>query len=174
VLHRLPSSSQRTGTAVTTALLVCGAGVFVWISSRALPDTVASHFATSGKATGFLPRAIYVRLTLTLVVVVPLAVNLLASLSLRNTNAAIKLPNRDYWLAPERRRESVDFVRRHIARFSRMLMVFGCYVHWLVVRANALTPPALSSPWFIAGLIAFLVSTLIWAAIFVGRFRAAR
>ena len=152
-------------------LLVAGAVAFVWISSRTLPDAVASHFAASGMATGFLPRPLYLRVTLTLVVVLPLVMNILASLSLRSANARINLPNRDYWLAADRRRESVDFVRRHIARLGTMLMIFFCYVHWLVVRANALTPPVLSSPWFIAGLVAFLVSTLIWAMIFLGRFR---
>jgi hypothetical protein len=163
---------QRSSPLAGTALLAAGAAAFVCISGRSLPDTVGSHFAASGNATGFLPRALYLRLTLIFVVLLPLAINLVASLSLRSVNARVNIPNRDYWLAPERKAESVEFVRRQIARFSAMLMVFICYVHWLVVRANALTPPLLSSPWFMAGLIAFLVSALLWATNFLRRFRA--
>ena len=97
--------------------------------------------------------------------------NFVASLSLHNANARIRLPNRDYWLAADRGRESIDFVSRHIARFGAMLIVLFCYVHWLLLRANALTPPALSSRWYMAGLVAFLAAVLLWATIFLGRFR---
>lgn len=155
---------------MTTALLLACAVAFIWVSGRVLPDSVASHFAASGFATGFLPRARYLQLTLILVVALPLGINGVASLGLRS--ARINLPNPHYWLAAERRRASVDFVRRHVARLGLMLIVFFCYVHWLVVRANALTPPALSSGWFIGGLFAFMLSVVIWAAIFLRRFRA--
>jgi hypothetical protein len=171
-LHGVPQSSQRSGAGMTTALLLICAVAFIWISSRTLPELVASHFAASGNATGFLPRSLYLRLTLILVVLAPLGMNILASLSLRGANARINLPNRDYWLAPQRRFESVQFVRRQVARLGLMLIIFFCYVHWLVVRANTLTPPVLSSPWFITGLFAFMLSAVIWAVIFLRRFRA--
>jgi hypothetical protein len=168
--HPVSQSSQCSGRGIITALLLACAVAFIWISSGTLPDTVASHFAASGIATGFLPRSLYLRLTLILVVLLPLGMNVLASLSLRNANARINLPNRHYWLTPDRRPESVEFVRQHVARLGVMLIVFFCYVHWLVVRANALTPPVLSSPWFI-GLAALLASAGIWVTIFLRRFR---
>jgi hypothetical protein len=157
---------------MTTVLLVACAAVFIWISSRTLPDTVASHFAASGVASGFLPRPLYLRLMLALVMVLPPGINVLVSLSLRGTAARINLPHREYWLSPQRRPESVDFVRRQIAHFATVLIVFLCYVHWLVVRANARTPPVLSLSWFAAGMVVFLLSVLIWVTIFLGRFRA--
>jgi hypothetical protein len=169
--HPVSQSSHCSGRGIITALLLACAVAFIWISSGTLPDTVASHFAASGIATGFLPRSLYLRLTLILVVLPPLGMNVLASLSLRNANARINLPNRDYWLTPDRRPESVEFVRRHVARLGVMLIVFFCYVHWLVVRANALAPPVLSSPWFITGLVALLASAVIWVTIFLRRFR---
>jgi Protein of unknown function (DUF1648) len=162
---------QRGSSSVLLLILVAGAAFFVWVTSRSLPEVVASHFGASGVASGFMPRAFYVRFILAFVVGLPLALVFLPSLAFSNPKARFNLPNREYWLAPDRRTETIEFLRQHLARFGLMLVVFLCYAHWLVVRANTVVPPSLSSPWFIGGLGVFLVSALVWAKVFVGRFR---
>lgn len=152
-------------------ILVADAAFFVWVTSRSLPQVVASHFGASGIANGLMPRAFYVRFILAIVVALPLSLVFLPSLALSNPKARINLPNREYWLAPHRRSETISFLRQHLARFGLVLVVFLCYVHWLVVRANAVVPSSLSSPWFFGGLGVFLVSTIVWGIVFVGRFR---
>ena len=52
-----------------------------------------------------------------------------------------------------------------------MLVVFLCYVHGLVVLANLIEPPRLSSLWLVGGLLAFLAATVAWVISFFGRFR---
>ena len=56
-------------------------------------------------------------------------------------------------------------------RFSTLLLVFLCYVHWLVVRANRGVPPHLDETWFLAGLALFLATAIIGTMGFLRRFR---
>ena len=127
-----------------------------------MPDVVGSHFDESGVANGFMPRSLYVGFMLVIVAVLPLLLVIVQSFVLGSTSARIKLPNREHWLAPERRAETIDFLRQRLAHFASMLVVFLGYAHWLVVRANAVTPPELASLWFVVGICVFLVAALLW------------
>jgi hypothetical protein len=106
-----------------------------------------------------------------LVVVLPLTLVFVPSISLRKPNEGLRLPNRDYWLAPERQAGTVEFLRQHMARFGSMLVVFLCYIHWLVVHANTLVPPRLPAPWAIGGIVVFVIGALVWTRLLLQHFR---
>jgi hypothetical protein len=162
---------QRSQTFLMFGLLVACAAAFVWMTSDSLPALVASHFGASGTADSFMPRDAYIRFMLAFVVGLPLFIVGLTTLALGSPNARINVPNREYWLAPERREETVSFLRLHTVRFGGMLVVFLCYVHWLVVRANEAQPVRLHNQWFIGGLAVFVISALAWTKVLLGRFR---
>ncbi len=151
-------------------IVVAGAAFFIWITSSSLPEVVASHFAASGVANGFMPRAFYVQFMLVFVVGLPAVMVFLTNLTFGNPGIRINLPNRDYWLAPDRRAETIAFLRQHSTYFGVMLVIFLCYVHWLVVSANTVFPPVLSAPWIITGLVVFIASTIIWTVVLLKRF----
>jgi uncharacterized membrane protein len=153
-------------------LILAGvAGAFVWFSGAALPDMVASHFGPSGAANGFMPRASYVRFMLVLIVTLPVSLGLLPGLLLGVPGVRINLPNRDYWLAPERRAATIATLRRHLAGFGVLLLLFLTYMDGLTVRANQTFPPALPGDWFIGGLIVFVVTAALWIGFLLWRFR---
>lgn len=152
-------------------VLLAGAAAFIWLTSAGLPDLVASHFAASGAANGFMPRAFYVPLMLGLVVVLPTLMVVLPAAGLNRPHARINLPHRDYWLAPVRRAETIRALRRHMVYVGCLLVIFLCYVHWLVVRANEVSPPSLAMPWFFGGLAAFGVAAVAWGLALIRRFR---
>jgi hypothetical protein len=158
-------------TTVMSLVLIAGAALFVWVTSQTLPAIVASRFAASGVANGFMSSGIYVSLMLALVVVLPLLLIFLPNLVFRRPGVTINVPHREYWLAPERYNSTIDYLCRHSARMGVWLMVFLSYVHWLVVRANAVNPPNLSSSWFIAGLLVFTVFTAAWGWVLFAHFR---
>ena len=152
-------------------LLLAGAALFVWETCRTLPPVVATHFGASGAANGFMPRSFYLRFMLAFVVLLPLSLTAGLGRILRMPNARINLPERDYWLAAERRAETVEVLVQYLRVFSVVLVAFLCYVHWQVVRANQLAPPALDNARFSAGLGAFLLALVVWIVALRRRFR---
>jgi hypothetical protein len=162
---------QRGNATAVFLVLLTGAAAFIWFTSLGLPQFVASHFGAAGLANGFMPRNFYVRFMLGFVVVLPSVLVLLPAAGLRSPQARINLPNRDYWLAPARRATTLRVLRAHMAYVGCLLVVFLSYVHWLVVRANALTPPHLSMAWFVGGLAAFVTATVVWALVLIRHFR---
>jgi hypothetical protein len=161
---------QRSSLSMLFLFALCAAAAFVWLTSGELPTVVASHFAASGVANGFMPREYYVRFMLAMIIVLPALVAFLPGLSLKSPNVRINLPNREYWLEPGRRDDTIQVLCASMRRFAMLLLVFLSYVHWLVVRANLMTPPGLPKLWFIGGLGVFLLATLIWFAMFIGYF----
>lgn len=155
------------------ALLLGCAALFIGLTSYSLPDTVASHFEADGFANGFMRRAMYIRFTLAFAIGLPLLLGAVSYFAFGASNARINLPNREYWLAPERRDQTVSYLRVHLARFNSVLVVFLCYVHWLVVRANQVQPPHMSTPAMLTALAAFAVYAIFWTRFFLRRFRNA-
>jgi hypothetical protein len=151
--------------------LPTAAALFVLLSSRNLPPVVASHFDGSGAANGFMGRELYTWFMLAFVVGMPLLLVYLPAFIFSSPRTKINVPNREYWLAPERRQKTVQFLCRHMERFAALFLLLFCYAHWLVIQANAQVPPKLSSPWFVAGLLVFVVLSIIWAGVFLGRHR---
>jgi hypothetical protein len=137
-----------------------------------LPDRVAAHFGAGGVANGFMPRNAYLFFMLVIVVGLPLLVVLLTWVSLNRPGARINLPNREYWLAPQRRAQSIAWIRAGVLQFGALLIIFLCYAQWLVARANRHQPSQLDESWFYGGLAAFLVAVLLWARSFLRRFRS--
>jgi hypothetical protein len=150
---------------------VIAAAAFVAVTSRGLPIVVASHFGSDGAANGYMPHAFYVRFTLAFVVLLPLLLNLIAGAVARLPARLVNIPHRNYWLAPEHRGQAVDMLRGQMRLFAAMLVVFLCYVHWLVVRANQSMPPMLDNRRFIAGMGAFMFALVVWIVALRRKFR---
>ena len=162
---------QSDQASIRFALLIAVAAVFVWLTALSLPPVVASHFGGAGYANSFTSRGAYVRFMLALVIGFPLLLHAVIGFAFRNRDARINLPNREYWLAPERREQTVSILRSTMRQFVTLLVVFLCYTHWLVVRANGSTPPRLSTAWMFGGLMTFLALSLLWTRRLLRRFR---
>jgi len=147
------------------------AGAFIGLTSGSLPPMVASHFDGAGHANGFMPRSLYVALLVLIVFAVPLLLSVVPLIASGNAGERLNIPNKKYWLHPDRRGATLDYIARHARWFGYAVTIFLCYVHWLVVRANTLQPPQLSSPALIAGLVAFFVALLAWLAVLYIHFR---
>jgi uncharacterized membrane protein len=154
------------------ALLVTAAAlVYVWLSSGALPEVVASHFRGDGTANGYMLRASYLRFTLVLITAIAVLFGILPDRVLSSPERRLRVPNADYWLAPERRAETVAYLREHLGRLCPLLVVFLCAVHGLVVRANESVPPRLSTGWFFGAMALLLLALVLWMRAFMAHFR---
>jgi hypothetical protein len=150
-------------------VLVAVAG-FVWWTSGDLPPVVASHFGPGGAANGFMARRTYTAFMLAVVVAVPALVGFSGQLVRLLPIQWINLPNKDHWLAPQRRAETLRSLRSLSVPLALALAVFLGFVHWLVVQANAVQPARLPErPLWIA--LAILGVTMgLWLAAFFRRF----
>jgi uncharacterized membrane protein len=144
--------------------------VFVSSTISELPLTVASHFDGAGRANAFMSRSGYARFALCFAVGLPsVVVGVLTLVFSRATD--FKLPNRDYWLAPERIDRTRTFLVAHGVWFGSLLVVLSCCVHWLEITANRARPPQLSNALFAGVMVAFLVATAAWVAALLFAFR---
>jgi len=151
-------------------LLLAGAA-YVALSCGSLPATVASHFDGTGSATGFMPRQTYEAFTLALLLGMPLLAVFGMSRAYRRKDGRLKLPNGDYWLAPERRERSVAFLLVHAQWFGCLLVLLVCRVHWMVLQANALQPPLLPYATAMGTLVLFFLGVAVWFGVLMLRFR---
>jgi len=147
------------------------AGAFIGLTSGSLPPMVASHFDGAGHPNGFMPRSLYVALLVVIVFAVPLLLSIVPLIASGKAGERLNIPNKNYWLHPDRRDATLDYIARHARWFGYGVTIFLCYVHRLVVRANALQPAQLSSPALVAGLVAFFVALLAWLAVLYVHFR---
>lgn len=148
--------NTRLPTSVFFALGLLAAVQYSYYAPR-LPDIVGSHFGGDGMPTAWQTKAVF--FTIEVLIVVLAAVlgfgvpRIIAAMPV----SLINLPNKNFWLAPDRREESMSYLQMHMAWFACALLAFLLYVMQLVFRANLQHPPRIDSGAFIAALIAFLL-----------------
>jgi uncharacterized membrane protein len=150
-----------------------GVVFFVLHTAPSLPPMVASHFDAAGVPDSFMPREGYIRFMLALGIGLPLASVAVLALVFSNAHT-MNLPNRQYWLAPERIASTRAFLLHRAAWFGAMMTVLMGLLHYLELNANAQVPPHLSSTLFMGTLLAFAAVTLGWVAALRRTFRRPR
>lgn len=152
------------------ALLAAAAARVVSLAA-ALPPIVAVHFNAAGDANGFMTREGCRQFMLTLTLGAPLFVVLVTALVPRLVPPSmVNVPNRAYWLAPERSRDSIAFLSEQGVWFGCILLVFLTVVDWLLAKANESQPPVLPTGLFIASLAVLFAAIGLWALRMFQRF----
>jgi len=151
-------------------LLVIGA-ILISVTTDQLPVQIASHFSAGGVPNGWMSRRGYLLFMLVFAVILPVTVVLSMSLLPRLKQGSINIPNRDYWLDPARREDTLRYFGTHACWLGSLLVVFIAAIHFLLIEANAAQPPRLPIQLFITLLVLFLVALSLWAATMVLHFR---
>lgn len=124
-----------------------------------MPDRVASHFGASGFPTSWMAKSSFF-LMYAILIIVAAYVEFRAYRSIAKTSPArINLPNKDYWLAPERRAETFDFFKAFFAWYGCSLLLLEVVTMELVIRANTHTPVMLSTGPMLTIVSAFVLFT---------------
>jgi uncharacterized membrane protein len=158
---------------IVFAMMLVFAILYVTNTAPALPPMVASHFDIAGYPNAFMTRKHYTQFILGFSVGLPVAI--VGLLTLVYTGARdFKLPNRDYWLAPERLAGTRAFLIAHAVWFGSLLVAMVCFVHWLELAANRQAPPQLSNQSVSIGLLVFFLITAGWIIVLLRAFRLPR
>lgn len=135
-----------------------------------LPDVVASHFGPGGQPDDWSSKRTYTTVILAITGFLAITFAGMGVFLRRLPDSLINFPNRDHWLAPSRRDES-------LAAFVRMLHGFGAATIALLIAMNQLVfdanlrPPARlgAASWLL--IAAYLAFTVLWTIVLYRRFR---
>lgn len=131
---------------------------------------LATRFNSAGAAVNWSNPQEFLILNLLLVAAV-IAISLfLPSLMGKRPRIRWNLPNRDYWLAPERIEKTVEYVKRMMLWMGVMTLLLLMAVFQLVVDANSHIPPRLDSTRLYVIVAAFILFMLLWAWAFWRKF----
>ena len=152
---------------------VCAAIAAAYIAATTgqLPGRVASHFGANNAPNGWMSRDGYLLFMLAFGVGLPTLVAGSIALLPRTWPNAINIPNRQYWLEPARRQETMDALAACGAWLGCLLTLFIAGVHYVVLESNRVTPAALSAGLFFALLAAFALALAVWIGALWRRFR---
>lgn len=138
-----------------------------------LPAMVASHFDGAGFPTAHMTRDFYGKFLFAMGVGFPIA--MVALLTVVYSKAGdMKLPNRDYWLAPERIAQTRSLLVSHAVWFGCLMVAIVCYMHWLILGAHRSVPPHLSNQLVMGGLLVFTAIAVGWIIALLRAFRLPR
>jgi serine/threonine-protein kinase len=156
--------------AFVIVLVLCIAQIF--IEAPRLPDRVASHFTMDGRADGWSGRNAFLVTFAALYGFTALIVGGLGLVLPKIPPAFINMPNKVYWLAPERRAETCTRVFGMMLWMGAATLCFMCLLFRLIVRANLASEGGAgpgSGFWIVMGL--YLTYTTGWVVRFFWIFR---
>ena len=163
-------NSSGTGALPTLVCLTVFAVVFVVYTSQYFPDQVASHFGADGQADGWMSRNGYIFFMATLMVGMSALLTFVVGTLPRKYPQWTNVPNREYWLAEERRDESLLFLAAHGKRLGYVIVMMMLGMHYVILLANHTRPPALPGAKFSAILIGFAIALVWWIVRLYRRF----
>ncbi|HSY18418.1 MAG TPA: ATP-dependent metallopeptidase FtsH/Yme1/Tma family protein [Candidatus Acidoferrales bacterium] len=155
-------------------LLAFGLAYLGWLlflgwSYPQFPERVGSHFDLNGKVNGWMSRESYFLLMGLLPFIFAGLFWLMARLAEQNPSL-VKVPNRDFWFAPERRRETSNRVLGHLLWLAVLLLLLFAGIHWLTLRANLAAHGTLSPGGMLVLVMAFFTLLTVWLMNFINQF----
>lgn len=135
-----------------------------------LPATVASHFGAGGQANGWASKEFFFGLYLGILALMVLSFAGIPVVFRRIPPGLINLPNKDYWLAPERVGSTVQALGREMLVFGNATIAFMVAVFELAIQANLSESGRLPQSLMWILLAVYMLFTAIWLVQFYRRF----
>jgi uncharacterized membrane protein len=150
-------------------------GVLDWVRRYPLlPERMASHFGPHGEVNNWQSKEAFFT-TMTAVVGVSFVAGFVVPMLLAITPASmINLPNKEYWLAPERRVQTMRYVSMKMAWFGCGLLFLLLFVTSEAINANLPSHGQFNSQAMWVVLFGFLVFTAMWTVSLLRHFSRVR
>jgi uncharacterized membrane protein len=158
---------------IVFALMLPFAIGYLILTASSLPPLVASHFNGAGYPTAYMTRRFYTQFVLALGVGLPVAMVVLFTVVFSSAQD-MRLPNRGYWLAPERIARTRAVLISFGVGMGSLLVAMVCYIHWLQLGAHRSVPPHVSNRLVLGGLLVFSLITIGIIVAMLGAFRLPR
>jgi uncharacterized membrane protein len=128
-----------------------------------LPSPIAVRFDAAGAAVTWSSAQRFATINVMIVAVIVMAFLVIPGMLSRRRRLKWRLPNREYWLAPERLPKTIEYLQRQFLWYGIVTLLLLMAVFQMVIDANAARPPRLNVTrlgWLLASYIAFIV---VWA-----------
>ncbi|HXF99715.1 MAG TPA: DUF1648 domain-containing protein [Bacteroidota bacterium] len=130
-----------------------------------LPETVASHFDADGVPNGWMSKTTYTIL-MVFIMIISAAPTVGVALFLPKMESAVNIPNRNYWLAPERREETLGLIASTLIWTECTVIALLVVLTYAVCVMNIEQRPSLDLPMIptlgiFLGVLGFLVGRMI-------------
>jgi hypothetical protein len=140
------------------------------LQTRYLPPTIAVRFTGAGQPVGWDSAQSFATLNLVIVAAIVAICLILPGALSRLRRLRWRLPNRDYWLAPERFAKTIEYIQRQFYWHGIVTLLLLMAVFQLVVDANAKRPPLLDSERLVWLLVAYAAFVIVWGWSFWRKF----
>jgi hypothetical protein len=142
------------------AILLVLAGLQLVVHANFLPALVADRFDATGTPRGWLERESFVMRRAVFLAAMPVLFMVLPAQVLRHWPQRLLARGRAYWLAPERREQTIAALGRMMLWLGLASVALAVIVTQLIFEANLRTPPQLEVDalwWALAAYVAFLI-----------------
>ena len=149
--------------ATMVLLVFVGVGQLAFYYDQ-LPENVASHFNAQGEADGYMSKSTHMVMMGALLIGTPAFMFLIAWGLRFMPNDLINMPHKEYWLADERRLESLAVVATGLYSISIATQLLLLYINQLVTWEN-LGQGGMSGPypWVALGVyLGYTIGFCIW------------
>jgi uncharacterized membrane protein len=127
-----------------------------------LPQRMASHFGASGMPNGWMSKSAFFVVYALIIGVAALVGYLVPRSIAKKSPERINLPNKKYWLASERRAETLAFFERYFAWYSCVLLLILVLAMGLAIQANFTSPPRMATGPIVSVIAGFVVFNVAW------------
>ena len=155
---------------LTFALLALNAVVHFASAYAKLPEVVASHFDARGTPNGWQTKQAFFQVLLIVSVFVAGIGFAMPKIISALPPKLINLPNKNYWLAPERVAETMAFLTNYCAWFACALFLFNFLVFDYAIQINLRpkNPPSPARFWY--SFVGFLLFVFLWTIRMLAKF----
>lgn len=162
-------NNLRVARAVYALLLAFGYFNWMRIYPR-LPQSIAVHFAHDGTPNGWAPKDGLLWMTLIVLAILSVTTMGIPRLIAAVSGDRMNLPRRAYWLAPQRRKQTMGFIEAQGIWFGCAVLLLLYTAFQLVVDANLSPDKRFNSQtmWNALGVFFFVVA--VWMIHFVRHF----
>lgn len=115
-----------------------------------LPEMVATHFNASGNPNGWGTKGATLAFEIGITSGISLLLFAIPIIMKKSRGKALNLPNKEYWLSPERRDFTIQTVAKYLNYLTTTLLLFFFFLFQQISESNISGYPSLgTSFWFL-------------------------
>ncbi len=153
-------------------LVVIFMGAFTnWFLTLSLPQKVATHFDFAGRPDGYMTLQNHQSFMTLSTIGFPLFMVFMIGVIPSWFPSLVNISHRDYWFAPERKSQTLDYLFRMACILGVLMVFFFVGLNVIIVLANNSTPILMPKLPFFVVMGLFLFCIILWVVMLFLRFR---